>query len=70
MGGVKDIKLSEGAAPVGPKKRGRKRLHSPHKSSASEAASGGEDGHVDGRPSMQGRQMMMFLNPGPKKDKQ
>ena len=29
-----------------------------------------EDGHVDGRPSMQGRQMMMFLNPGPKKDKQ
>ena len=29
MGGVKDIKLSEGAAPDGPKKRGRKRLHSP-----------------------------------------
>lgn len=25
------------------------------------------DGHVDGRPNMQGRQMMMYINPGPKK---
>lgn len=28
-----------------------------------------DEGHVDGRPNMQGRQMMMFINPGPKKDK-
>ena len=47
MGGVKDIKLSEGAAPDGPKKRGRKRLHSPHKKSALDAAGEAEDDLAD-----------------------
>jgi len=28
-----------------------------------------EEGHIDGRPNMQGRQMIMFLNPGPRKEK-
>lgn len=28
-----------------------------------------EEGHIDGRPNMQGRQMMMILNPGPRKEK-
>ncbi len=31
---------------------------------------GEENGHIDGRPNMQGRQMMMYVNPGPRKEKE
>ena len=72
MGVAKDIKLSEGAAPDGPKKRGRKRLHSPHKKSAPSLGEGGQDSDAAGvsaaelKKAKKKQRKMQVVDVGPK----